>query len=334
MQRDRELLIWCFQPWKSYSNEQHDESPLKLKRLQEQILRGEVEFVDLRRYIDLAKGKVAFPDTVNADGFSSSAKGMFSSSIFGELDTFLCMSCHKSQSLLQPCEFCGHNEIQSWASVDCFGYIELTEPVVHPWFFPVICEFFDEQKLRQILCYDICFAQPSHASLQDTMPFTEYWGTHEEFVKVSGARAIRKLLQNLPQDALRKSTTAIFGGGVNFDFLFFDILPVVPTRFRPLTHVFENGVCKSTRMGGLNNLYRRVINRNNRLRRLKELKAPLVISKNEMRMLQDAMGDLFVNTRNISDTVMGKKRRMESLVDIIADDAKLSNDIGVTLGVV
>ena len=334
MQYDRELLVWCFQPWKSYSNEQHDESPLKLKRLQQQILRGEVEFVDLQKYVDLAKGKVESPDTVQANGYSSNTKGLFSSLIFGELDTFLCTCCQKSSSLLQPCKFCGHNEIQSWTSEDSFGYIELAEPVVHPWFFHVICEFFDEQKLRQILCYDICFAQPSRASLQDTIPFMEYGGSHEEFVEVSGARAIRKLLQNLPQDALRKSTATIFDGGVNFDFLFFDILPVVPTRFRPLTHVFENGMCKSTDIGGLNNLYRRVINRNNRLHRLKDLKAPLVITKNEMRMLQDAVDDLFVNTKDVSYNVTGEKRRMECFVDIVDDDAKLSNDIGLTLGVV
>ena len=334
MQRDRELLVWCFQPWKSYSDQQHDKSPLKLKRLQQQILREQVEFVNLRRYVDLAKGKVEFPDTVDANGSSSNAKGMFSSDIFGELDTFLCTSCQKSQSLLQPCKFCGHNEVQSWASGDSFGYIELAEPVVHPWFFHVICQFFDEQKLRQILCYDICFAQSSHVSLEDTLPFMEYSGTHEEFVEVSGARAIRKLLQNLSPDTLRKSTPAIFGSYTNFDFLFFDIIPVVPTRFRPLTHVFENGMCKSAYMGGLNNLYRRVINRNNRLRRLKELKAPLVITKNEMRMLQDAVEDLFVNTKDLSYNVVSEKRRMESFVDIIAHDAKLSNDIGVALGVV
>ncbi len=44
---------------------------------------------------------------------------------------------------------------------------------------------------------------------------------------------------------------------------------------------------------GLDDLYRRVVNRNGRLKRLIELRAPEIIVRNERRMLQEAVDTLF-----------------------------------------
>ncbi|QNT78294.1 DNA-directed RNA polymerase subunit beta' [Entomobacter blattae] len=77
-------------------------------------------------------------------------------------------------------------------------------------------------------------------------------------------------------------------GPVLFLFLLF-----IPPELRPLVSLDGGRFATS----GLNDLYRRVINRNNRLKRLIELRAPDIIVRNEKRMLQESVDALFDNGR-------------------------------------
>src|SRR5688500_15553716 len=98
-----------------------------------------------------------------------------------------------------------------------------------------------------------------------------------------------------------------------------DVIPVIPPELRPLVPLDGGRFATS----GLNDLYRRVINRNYRMKKLIELKAPDVIIRNEKRMLQEAVDALFDNGRrgrvlrgansrplkSLSDTLKGKQGR-------------------------
>ncbi len=66
------------------------------------------------------------------------------------------------------------------------------------------------------------------------------------------------------------------------EWMFMDVLPVLPPDLRPMVQLDGGRYASSD----LNDLYRRVINRNNRLKYLQEIKAPPVIVRNEKRMFR------------------------------------------------
>ena len=75
------------------------------------------------------------------------------------------------------------------------------------------------------------------------------------------------------------------------EWMFIDVLPVLPPDLRPMVQLDGGRYASSD----LNDLYRRVINRNNRLKYLQEISAPPVIVRNEKRMLQEAVDALIDN---------------------------------------
>ncbi len=101
------------------------------------------------------------------------------------------------------------------------------------------------------------------------------------------------------------------------EWMFFDVLPVLPPDLRPMVQLDGGRYASSD----LNDLYRRVINRNNRLKYLLEISAPDVIIRNEKRMLQEAVDALFDNKMRKGQMVAsttGGKRLLKSLADILA----------------
>ena len=72
-----------------------------------------------------------------------------------------------------------------------------------------------------------------------------------------------------------------------------------------------------TPTSGLNDLYRRVINRNNRLKRLLELGAPEIIVRNEKRMLQESVDALIDNGRRGRPVTGAGNRPLKSLSDML-----------------
>ena len=154
-----------------------------------------------------------------------------------------------------------------------------------------------------------------------------------------GAEAIRKILEEISLEGLRKEldaklkkTTeankekifrrlklieAMIRAKIRPEWMVLTALPVLPPDLRPMV-ALDGGRYASS---DLNDLYRRVINRNNRLKRLIELNAPEVIKRNEKRMLQEAVDALIDNSiRQKQAPAMastGLRRPLKSLADIL-----------------
>ncbi len=104
--------------------------------------------------------------------------------------------------------------------------------------------------------------------------------------------------------------------GVRPEWMFIDVLPVLPPDLRPMVQLDGGRYASSD----LNDLYRRVINRNNRLKYLLEIGAPDVIVRNEKRMLQEAVDALIDNKMRKGTTTLastGGKRLLKSLSDML-----------------
>jgi DNA-directed RNA polymerase subunit beta' len=105
--------------------------------------------------------------------------------------------------------------------------------------------------------------------------------------------------------------------GVRPEWMFMEVLPVLPPDLRPMVQLDGGRYASSD----LNDLYRRVINRNNRLQYLLEISAPPVIVRNEKRMLQEAVDALIDNEmrKGVTTTATtGGKRLLKSLAAMLA----------------
>jgi len=105
--------------------------------------------------------------------------------------------------------------------------------------------------------------------------------------------------------------------GVRPEWMFMEVLPVLPSDLRPMVQLDGGRYASSD----LNDLYRRVINRNNRLQYLLEISAPSVIVRNEKRMLQEAVDALIDNEmrKGVTTTATtGGKRLLKSLAAMLA----------------
>lgn len=105
--------------------------------------------------------------------------------------------------------------------------------------------------------------------------------------------------------------------GVRPEWMFMEVLPVLPPDLRPMVQLDGGRYASSD----LNDLYRRVINRNNRLQYLLEISAPAVIVRNEKRMLQEAVDALIDNEmrKGVTTTATtGGKRLLKSLAAMLA----------------
>jgi len=109
----------------------------------------------------------------------------------------------------------------------------------------------------------------------------------------------------------------MLSAGVRPEWMFIDVLPVLPPDLRPMVQLDGGRYASSD----LNDLYRRVINRNNRLKYLQEISAPAVIVRNEKRMLQEAVDALIDNEmrKGVTTTATtGGKRLLKSLAAMLA----------------
>ena len=109
----------------------------------------------------------------------------------------------------------------------------------------------------------------------------------------------------------------MLSAGVRPEWMFMEVLPVLPPDLRPMVQLDGGRYASSD----LNDLYRRVINRNNRLKYLQEISAPPVIVRNEKRMLQEAVDALIDNEmrKGVTTTATtGGKRLLKSLAAMLA----------------
>ncbi|MBI4303253.1 MAG: DNA-directed RNA polymerase subunit beta', partial [Chloroflexi bacterium] len=122
----------------------------------------------------------------------------------------------------------------------------------------------------------------------------------------SGQRRKKASKQLQVVEAFRRS-------GSKPEWMILTVLPVLPPDLRPMVQL-DGG---KFAISGINDLYRRVINRNNRLRHLMEIGAPEIIIRNEKRMLQEAVDSLIGNGRRGQTTAAAGNHKLKSLSDML-----------------
>ncbi len=128
----------------------------------------------------------------------------------------------------------------------------------------------------------------------------------EETHSNSGQRRKKASKQLQAVEAFRRS-------GSKPEWMILTILPVLPPDLRPMVQL-DGG---KFAINGINDLYRRVINRNNRLRHLMEIGAPEIIIRNEKRMLQEAVDSLIDNGKKGQTVSSSGNHKLKSLSDML-----------------
>ncbi len=122
----------------------------------------------------------------------------------------------------------------------------------------------------------------------------------------SGQRRKKASKQLQVVEAFRRS-------GSKPEWMILTVLPVLPPELRPMVQL-DGG---KFAISGINDLYRRVINRNNRLHHLMEIGAPEIIIRNEKRMLQEAVDSLIDNGRKGQSLSSSGNHKLKSLSDML-----------------
>ncbi|MBM3211534.1 DNA-directed RNA polymerase subunit beta', partial [Candidatus Poribacteria bacterium] len=297
-------------------------------------------------------GEIKKPETINYRTFRPEPDGLFCESIFGPQKDWEC-ACGKYKRIKHKgivCDRCGVEVTRKEVRRERMGYIQLSAPVSHIWFFKglpsrigLILDI-SHRNLEKILYFESYIVlDPKEApkeKLQKKQILSEndYNNLKKEhdFRADMGAAAIKELLSEIDLEkeieALRKELeetqskqkekkiskrlkllTSILKSGNRPEWMILDVIPVIPPELRPLVPLDGGRFATSD----LNDLYRRVINRNNRLKRLTELRAPEVIIRNEKRMLQEAVDALLDNGRH-GRVVRGPGNRpLKSLSDML-----------------
>ncbi|MFC1847470.1 DNA-directed RNA polymerase subunit beta' [Chloroflexota bacterium] len=168
---------------------------------------------------------------------------------------------------------------------------------------------------------------------------TQYQDMQQKYSKVfeagMGAEAIYRLVKDINLNELRNKliqetrsnsgqrrkkaskqlqvVEAFRRSGSKPEWMILSVLPVLPPDLRPMVQL-DGG---KFAISGINDLYRRVINRNNRLRHLMEIGAPEVIIRNEKRMLQEAADSLIDNGRRGQSFSTNGNHKLKSLSDML-----------------
>ncbi len=294
-------------------------------------------------------GEVKTHETINYRTSKPEEGGLFCERIFGPTRDYQC-ACGKKQSgnKGQICQKCGIEITESKVRRERMGHIELEAPVVHTWYLKnspsrlAILLGIKAKQLEEVVYHaSYIVTDPGTAPLakkqilseQDYSALTEEYGSR--FTALTGAEAVKKLLQELDLDkevkSLRKKlktsskqkrdriikrleVVEAFNNSDNKpEWMVMDVIPVIPPDLRPMV-ALDGGRFATT---DLNDLYRRILNRNNRLKKQKEQMAPRLITKNEKRMLQEAVDALFDNAKRGKKAAVERNRHLKSLSDML-----------------
>jgi DNA-directed RNA polymerase subunit beta' len=294
-------------------------------------------------------GEVKTHETINYRTSKPEIGGLFCEQIFGPTRDYQC-ACGKKQSgnKGQICQKCGIEITESKVRRERMGHIELEAPVVHTWYLKnspsrlAILLGIKAKALEEVVYHaSYIVTDPGTAPLarkqilseQDYSALTEEYGSR--FTALTGAEAVKKLLQELDLDkevkSLRKKlktsskqkrekiikrleVVEAFNNSDNKpEWMVMDVIPVIPPDLRPMV-ALDGGRFATT---DLNDLYRRILNRNNRLKKQKEQMAPRLITKNEKRMLQEAVDALFDNAKRGKKAAVERNRHLKSLSDML-----------------
>ena len=294
-------------------------------------------------------GEVKTHETINYRTSKPEEGGLFCERIFGPTRDYQC-ACGKKQSgnKGQICQKCGIEITESKVRRERMGHIELEAPVVHTWYLKnspsrlAILLGIKAKALEEVVYHAAYIVtDPGTAPLakkqilteQDFSTLSEEYGNR--FTALTGAEAVKKLLQELDLDKEVKSlrrklktsskqkrdriikrleVVEAFNNSDNKpEWMVMDVIPVIPPDLRPMV-ALDGGRFATT---DLNDLYRRILNRNNRLKKQKEQNAPRLITKNEKRMLQEAVDALFDNAKRGKKAAVERNRHLKSLSDML-----------------
>ena len=294
-------------------------------------------------------GEVKTHETINYRTSKPEEGGLFCERIFGPTRDYQC-ACGKKQSgnKGQICQKCGIEITESKVRRERMGHIELEAPVVHTWYLKnspsrlAILLGIKAKALEEVVYHAAYIVtDPGTAPLakkqilteQDFSALSEEYGNR--FTALTGAEAVKKLLQELDLDKEVKSlrrklktsskqkrdriikrleVVEAFNNSDNKpEWMVMDVIPVIPPDLRPMV-ALDGGRFATT---DLNDLYRRILNRNNRLKKQKEQNAPRLITKNEKRMLQEAVDALFDNAKRGKKAAVERNRHLKSLSDML-----------------
>ena len=99
--------------------------------------------------------------------------------------------------------------------------------------------------------------------------------------------------------------------GNKAEWLVMTVIPVIPADLRPLVQLGSGRNVVS----GINELYRKVIIRNARLKEMKKIGSPRLLLNDERVSLQNAVNDLFDNSKNNESVVNKSKKIQKSLIE-------------------
>ena len=293
-------------------------------------------------------GEVKKHETINYRTLKPEPDGLFCEKIFGPTKDYQCY-CGKSKRSADKgkvCEKCGVELTESKVRRERMGHIVLASPVVHTWFLknspsPLAILLDIKNKDLESIVYFASYIviDPGKTPLQkreilDEAKYSEMYEKYgNAFVALTGAEAVKKLLQDLDlqkeehnlrrmlkthskqkRDSVIKRLEIVesFLHSTNKpEWMVLSVLPVIPPDLRPMVQL-DGGRFATT---DLNDLYRRILNRNNRLKKQIEQGAPHLITKNEKRMLQEAVDALIDNSKrkNTND----KAHHLKSLSDML-----------------
>ncbi|MDR2074328.1 MAG: DNA-directed RNA polymerase subunit beta' [Oscillospiraceae bacterium] len=298
-------------------------------------------------------GEVKKPETINYRTLKPEADGLFCERIFGPQKDWEC-HCGRYKRIRykgKVCERCGVEVTRSKFRRERMGYIELSAPVSHIWYFKgipsrlAIILDISPRTLEKVLYFAAYIVTDNggvrEIAEQQCLTEKEYRYLKEkyedDFEAGMGAEAIKKLLCKLDLESLsirlkEELVSASVSGqkrikilkrlevvesfrqsGNRPEWMILDVIPVIPPDLRPMVQLDGGRFATSD----LNDLYRRVINRNNRLKRLLGLGAPDIIVRNEKRMLQEAVDALIDNGRRGRPVTGANNRALKSLSDML-----------------
>ncbi|WP_323847624.1 MAG: DNA-directed RNA polymerase subunit beta' [Phytoplasma sp.] len=295
-------------------------------------------------------GEIVNYETINYRTAKPEIGGLFCPKIFGPSKDLQCACLKKKVSKSSKfCLKCGVEITEQKVRRERMAHIELASPVVHTWYLNsspsrlAILLGIKAKELLEIVYYaSYIVMSPGDTNLEkdqiiSEMQYGNYLENSSNFVALTGAAAIKKMLEKLDLDEtiseLKKILKSIskqkrdniikrleilisFNQSDNKpEWMVLDVLPILPADLRPIVPL-DGGRFATT---DINDLYRRILNRNNRLKKQIKQKAPRLIIKNEKRMLQEAVDVLFdnvkVNKKNVSN--MEKNKTLKSLSEVL-----------------
>ncbi|MEZ0180464.1 DNA-directed RNA polymerase subunit beta' ['Camptotheca acuminata' phytoplasma] len=297
-------------------------------------------------------GEIVNYETINYRTSKPEIGGLFCPKIFGPSKDFSC-SCNKKQPLQisQICPRCGVEITEQKVRRERMGHIELAAPIVHTWYLnsspsrlSILLGIKTKELLEIVYYASYIVFTPGRTRLVKGQIISEIqYGNYldmygdDSFVALTGAEAVKKLLQELDlnkeinelrnilkhiskqkRDSIIKRLEILisFNQSDNKpEWMVMDVLPILPADLRPIVPLDGGRFATAD----INDLYRRILNRNNRLKKQIKQKAPRLIIKNEKRMLQEAVDVLFDNVKvnKKNNFNIDKNKTLKSLSEML-----------------